>query len=68
VAPWFRGLATATDPRVAEWNHIAVNLGRPGFPLAERLPVALETTYKHLKGRGLECVFDMLDADEAPVP
>lgn len=64
IASWFRSLEAASEARIAEWNHIAVNLGRPGFPLAERLPIGLATTYKHLSGRKLETVFEVLEADE----
>jgi hypothetical protein len=51
---------------IEKWNHIAVNLGRPGFPLAERLPMALATTYRHLPSHchGLPTIFEVLEADE----
>lgn len=61
---WFKALPTALLGRIAEWNHIAINLGRPGFPMADRLPVALATSYKHLADRGFETVFAVLEADE----
>jgi len=63
VAAWFLSNPDRSA-RVAEWNHLAVNLGRPGFPMAERLPMALATSYKHLAGRGLATVFEVLEADE----
>ncbi|CAM2768660.1 DUF5069 domain-containing protein [Rariglobus hedericola] len=63
VAAWFAVRTQAA--RTSEWNRVAVNLGRAGFPMAERLPVALATTYAHLNGRGLETVFAVLEADEA---
>ena len=66
VARWFISLASATPARIAEWNHIGANLGRAGFPLADRMAVGLATTYKHLSGRKLETVFEMLEADEKP--
>ncbi len=59
-------LLTRTTPeRIAEWNHVALNLGRPGYPMAERFPVALATVYKHLSSQGLTSVFEILEADEA---
>ena len=64
VAAWFLSLPTASPSRISEWNHIAVNLGRPGFPMAERLPVALATIYKHLVDGKFETVFEVLEADE----
>jgi hypothetical protein len=63
VAEWFLSSADRKS-RIPEWNRIGVNLGRPGFPMAERLPVALSTTYKHLAEQKLETVFQMLEADE----
>jgi len=62
VCEWFRSRAGAE--RVRRWNEIALNLGRPGYPMAERFPVALATTYKHVNARGLTTVFEVLEADE----
>jgi hypothetical protein len=59
---WF--LSHHRPETIQKWNHIAVNLGRPGFPLAERLPVALATVYKHVDPRGITSVFEALEADE----
>lgn len=64
VEQWFLGLVNVTPERVAEWNQLAVNLGRPGFPMADRLETALKGTYKHLADRGLQTVFEVLAADE----
>lgn len=50
--------------QIDAWNHIAVNLGREGFSMAERLPIALSTTYKHLQGQPFATVFEVLEADE----
>ncbi|MDR3458354.1 MAG: DUF5069 domain-containing protein [Verrucomicrobiae bacterium] len=57
-------LARTNAGRIAEWNHVAVNLGRPGFPLDGRLPVALATTYKNVDPHGKTTVFEVLEADE----
>jgi len=65
VAVWFP--ATFPVSRIEGWNHIAVNLGRPGFPLAERFPVARTTTYRHLDSTGLTTIFELLEADEKTV-
>lgn len=67
VGDWFLSLP-ARKFRIQEWNRIAVNLGRPGFPMAERLPVALSTSYKHLAGHHFETVFQVLEADEKCTP
>jgi hypothetical protein len=62
AAEWF--LSRISAERVEQWNQIALNLGRPGYPMAERFPVALATTYKHVDSRGLTTVFEVLEADE----
>lgn len=64
IVQWFEGLPTVNSARIAEWNHIAINLGRPGFPLADRLPIAPGSKYEHLVGRGLQTIFEVLRADE----
>lgn len=66
ISRWFLNLGSAANGGVEKWNHIAVNLGRPGYPMSERLPVALSTTYRHLSHLRLETVFAALDADEGP--
>lgn len=59
-------LLSRTSPeRIQEWNQIALNLGRPGYPMADRFPVALTTVYKHVDSRGMTTVFEVLEADEA---
>lgn len=64
VAAWFATLPSASAARIQEWNHIGVNLGRPGFPMAERFPIAMATIYKHLQGQPIHTVFEALEADE----
>jgi hypothetical protein len=62
VGSWF--LSRSSSERIQEWNRIAFNLGRPGFPMADRFPVALATVYKHVDSRGMTTVFEVLEADE----
>lgn len=64
VARWFHSLKSGTMERIAEWNRIALGLGRPGFPMAGRVDAALAGTYKHLSHRKFETVFEVLEADE----
>ena len=64
VITWFTTLASATPARIAEWNHIADNLGKPGFPLEARFPVGLATTYAHLAHRRPENILLMIEMDE----
>ena len=65
VAKWFTSLPGVTGARIEAWNTLAVNLGRPGFPMAERMPIAMATTYEHLRDRVFATVFEVLRADEA---
>ena len=50
--------------KIAEWNEIAVNLGREGYPMSERFRVALSTTYRYLNDGRVETIFEMLKADD----
>ena len=63
IADWFLS-DEKRKTSIQEWNHIALNLGRDGFPMSERLPIALSTTYKHLAARNPKTVFEALEADE----
>lgn len=64
VSEWFLSRSANDAARIEEWNQIALNLGRAGYPLADRFPVALVTTYKHVDSRGMATVFEVLEADE----
>lgn len=64
VIVWFQSRRESSVENVAKWNEIAINMGRPGYPLAERFPVARETTYKHVDSQGMTTVFELLEADE----
>ena len=64
VIAWFHSRPEGSAENVTKWNEIAVNMGRPGYPLAERFPVARETTYKHVDSRGMTTVFELLEADD----
>ena len=64
VALWFGILTAARPSLIAQWNELAQNLGRPGYPMADRLPIALATSYKHLKASKFSSVFEVIEADE----
>ncbi|MBK1857266.1 DUF5069 domain-containing protein [Cerasicoccus arenae] len=61
---WFRALPNNSDAHIAKWNEIAVNLGRPGYPMAERLPWAISEYYQHIAHLNPQTVFATLEADE----
>lgn len=62
IGEWF--MERFSEAKIKAWNHLAINLGRPGFPMAERLSLGLASTYRNVSNRGLETVFDVLEADE----
>ena len=62
ISEWF--LSRNSAERIEQWNETAVNLGRPGYPLAERLPVALATTYRNVAHLKPTTIFEVLEADE----
>jgi hypothetical protein len=64
VVAWFLALPSAIPERIEEWNRIAENLGRAGFPMAERLPIAKTVVYPHLDTAGIETIFALIDLDE----
>jgi len=67
VEHWFLALPTVTPEIISGWNHKAINLGRPGYPMAERLQLGLTTVYQHLADQGYETVFEVLAADDETI-
>jgi hypothetical protein len=64
IAHWFRARPDFEEGRVARWNELAENLGRPGFPMAARLLEVLPRMYAHLNPNGVHSIFELLEADE----
>jgi hypothetical protein len=64
VIAWFLTRTPEVARRIEEWNHVAINMGRPGFPMAERFLVAKTTSYRHVDSRGMTTVFELLEADD----
>lgn len=50
--------------RIDAWNRIAPSLGKPGFPLADRFPIAMKTIYTAHLDKGIDNIFDALVEDE----
>jgi len=65
VVEWFCTRPESSAAHIAKWNHLALNLGRPGYPMAERFSIALATVYQHLDTTGMTTVFEVLEADDA---
>lgn len=66
LAAWFCARPGIDAARIARWNELAVNLGRPGFPMAARLVEVLPRAYPHLDPAQVETIFALLEADEKP--
>jgi hypothetical protein len=64
VAAWFTARPEGRTESIAQWNDTALNLGRPGYPLAERFPIAKATVYKNVESTGMTTVFELLEADD----
>ena len=67
VEAWFLAEPSVTAETIAQWNHTAINLGRPGYPMEDRLQIGLTTIYQHLAGQGFETVFEVLCADDESI-
>ncbi len=67
LAAWFRALPGVDAARITEWNALAANLGKPGFPMADRLAAVLPTSHRHLDPAQIHSIFDLLEADESRV-
>jgi hypothetical protein len=66
-AAWFLQQPGVNAARIAEWNALAPNLGRPGFPMAQRLVWARENIYPHIDAGPSASVFEILAADEGRI-
>lgn len=64
VAAWFLARPEGSTESIARWNDIALNMGRPGYPLADRFAVAKATIYKNVDATGMTTVFEILEADD----
>lgn len=64
VKEWFLSLPQVNLKRIEEWNNMAENFGRDGFPMQEQLKKGLMSSYSHLAHLNLDTVFDVLEADD----
>lgn len=69
VAAWFLAQPHVTPETIATWNDTALNLGRPGYPLEKRFPIALKTIYANVAPLNPTSVFETIAGDEShPIP
>ncbi len=65
AAERFLRLPGVSHGKIREWNELAVNLGREGYPMAELMPIAKAGNYRHVATPEMETVFEILEADDA---
>ncbi len=66
IATWFRSRPGVDAKRIEKWNELAENLGKPGYPMAERFQTTLTTIYSHFDPQTVRCIFDLIETDENP--
>jgi hypothetical protein len=64
IESWFLALESVDDQRIQEWNELAVNLGREGYPMDRVFKLAMTKIYKIPKAELHKTVFEAIEADE----
>ena len=64
IAAWFRARPDVDAKRIARWNALAENLGKPGYPMADRFVSALATVFPNIDPLTVDSIFDLITADE----
>ena len=64
IAAWFRARPDVDAKRIARWNTLAENLGKPGYPMADRFVSALATVFPNIDPLTVDSIFDLITADE----
>jgi hypothetical protein len=64
IAVWFSSQEGIVKPKIDEWNQLAFNLGKPGFPAHEVMRWGLKNIYVNCKDPKIDSVFKLLDWDE----
>jgi len=64
VASWFEQRTGLDEQKRNHWNELAVNLGKPGFPMAKTLLWAKENLLPHCSDPTIDTVFKAIEWDE----
>lgn len=64
IVAWFSSLPQAAPDRIEEWNHLAENLGRKGFPMAEQFARGMQGAYQRVAHLEPATIFEALEADD----
>lgn len=65
IERWFLSQSGVTDDNILEWNHLAPNLGRRGWPAEVELRIAIKRFYGGVAMESpIETIFDLIRIDE----
>ena len=64
IAAWFRARPGMDIKRIARWNTLAENLGKPGYPMADRFVSSLATVFPNIDPLTVDSIFDLITMDE----
>ncbi len=65
IAAWFRARPGMDPQRVTRWNTLAENLGKPGYPMADRFVSSLATVFPNIDPYSVNSIFDLITIDES---
>ena len=68
MAAWFEQRTGLDEAKRNAWNELAVNLGKPGFPMAKTLTWAKENLLPHCPDPTIDTVFKAIEWDEWRIP
>ena len=64
ISAWFRARPGVDLKHIARWNTLAENLGKPGYPMADRFVSSLATVFPNIDPLTVDSIFDLITLDE----
>ena len=68
IAEWFTQKTSLDEGKRNQWNELAVNLGKQGYPMAKTLIWAKENLLPQCKDPNIDTVFKAIEWDEGRLP
>ena len=68
MAAWLEQRAGLDEVKRNCWNELAVNLGRPGYPMAKTLVWDKQNLLPHCPDPSIDTVFKAIEWDEGRIP
>ena len=68
VASWFEQRTGLDEEKRNHWNALAMNLGKPGYPMAKTLVWAKENLLPRCSDPTIDTVFKAIEWDEGRIP